>query len=39
MWPDPQAYDRTAADLASKFHKAFDQFWGLVRPEVAAAGP
>jgi phosphoenolpyruvate carboxykinase (ATP) len=39
MWPDPDAYDRAAADLASKFHKAFDQFRNLVRPEVSSAGP
>ena len=38
-WPDPAAYDKAAADLAGKFHKAFDQFRSLVRPEVASAGP
>ncbi len=39
MCPDPAAYDRAAAELAGKFHKAFDQFRNLVGPEVASAGP
>src|SRR5688572_1101851 len=39
MWPDPQAYDRAAADLAAKFRTAFDPFRNLVGPEVASAGP
>jgi phosphoenolpyruvate carboxykinase (ATP) len=38
-WADPDAYDRTVAELAQSFRKSFDQFRPLVRPEVAAAGP
>ncbi len=39
MWHDSEAYDRAYGGLAAKFRGSFDQFRGLVRPEVAAAGP
>jgi phosphoenolpyruvate carboxykinase (ATP) len=37
-WPDPEAYDAKARELAELFRKNFAQF-ADVDPEVAAAGP
>lgn len=37
-WPDKEAYDRQAADLAARFKKNFTQFT-LVGNDVRAAGP
>ncbi len=39
MWGDADEYDRVYAGLAEKFRANFGQFRGLVRPEVAQAGP
>ncbi len=39
MWSDAEEYDRVYAGLAEKFRANFAQFRGLVRPEVAQAGP
>ncbi len=39
MWADPEEYDRVYRGLAERFAANFEQFRGLVRPEVAAAGP
>jgi phosphoenolpyruvate carboxykinase (ATP) len=38
-WPDPEAYDRQAAELAGLFRKHFAPYVDTVSPEVAAAGP
>ena len=38
-WADKAAYDRTAKELATSYHKAFAPFRQHVSPEVAAAGP
>ena len=38
MWPDKDAYDRAARDLAARFQKNFTRF-GDVAAEIAAAGP
>ncbi|MGA3097214.1 MAG: phosphoenolpyruvate carboxykinase (ATP) [Bryobacteraceae bacterium] len=38
MWPDKDAYDRAARDLAARFNKNFEKFRGL-DPEIAKAGP
>ncbi|MBI2765059.1 MAG: phosphoenolpyruvate carboxykinase (ATP) [Chloroflexi bacterium] len=38
-WADPDAYDQAAADLAAQFRSNFEQFRGMVSPEVAVAGP
>jgi phosphoenolpyruvate carboxykinase (ATP) len=38
QWPDPAAYDASAADLAARFRKNFEKF-GVVAPEIAAAAP
>ena len=38
-WADGEAYDRQLSELATGFRKNFDQFRGMVSPEVAAAGP
>ncbi|WP_112427243.1 phosphoenolpyruvate carboxykinase (ATP) [Thermogemmatispora tikiterensis] len=37
-WPDPEAYDRQAAELAARFKENFKQFT-LPGEEVRAAGP
>jgi phosphoenolpyruvate carboxykinase (ATP) len=37
-WPDPEAYDRQARQLAARFRQNFEQFT-LVSDEVRAAGP
>ena len=39
MWADKDEYDRTLRSLADDFRDGFKQFKGLVRPEIAAAGP
>lgn len=39
MWANHAAYDATYDALAKKFRANFEQFRGLVRPEVAVAGP
>lgn len=39
LWSDSEAYDRAYEDLAAKFRESFEQFRGLVKPEVAVAGP
>ncbi len=38
-WPDPEAYERQAKDLAHRFHENFNQFDAQVPPEVLAVGP
>jgi phosphoenolpyruvate carboxykinase (ATP) len=38
-WADPQAYDRQAKLLVTKFQENFTQFAAQVPPEVTAAGP
>jgi phosphoenolpyruvate carboxykinase (ATP) len=38
-WPDPEAYDRKACELAARFVENFKQFAGQVAPEVANAAP
>ncbi len=38
-WPDPDAYDRTAATLATMFRDNFAAYTDGVEPDVAAAGP
>ena len=38
-WDDPEAYDRMAADLASRFKENFEQYTDHVGEEVRAAGP
>ncbi|MGH2562797.1 MAG: phosphoenolpyruvate carboxykinase (ATP) [Thermomicrobiales bacterium] len=38
-WPDPEAYDRRAAQLARSFERNFRQFADQVDPAVASAGP
>jgi phosphoenolpyruvate carboxykinase (ATP) len=38
-WPDPEAYDRRAAELALAFAEHFAPYADLVTPEVVAAGP
>lgn len=39
LWDDKDDYDREYLSLAEKFKESFDQFRGLVSPEVAVAGP
>ena len=39
MWADKEAYDTTKTGLGEKFKANFEQFRGLVSPEVAHAGP
>ena len=39
MWADREAYDVVKAGLGEKFKANFEQFRGLVSPEVAHAGP
>jgi phosphoenolpyruvate carboxykinase (ATP) len=39
LWADKEAYHRKYNELAAKFRKNFEQFRGLVSPEVAVAGP
>jgi phosphoenolpyruvate carboxykinase (ATP) len=36
-WPDPAAYDRTAAELVARFETNFESFAGLVGEDVKAA--
>jgi phosphoenolpyruvate carboxykinase (ATP) len=38
-WPDPEAYDRAAAELVAMFHANFAGFAEEVDAEIAAAGP
>jgi phosphoenolpyruvate carboxykinase (ATP) len=38
-WADPEAYDRQARVLITKFQENFTQFAAQVAPEVVAAGP
>ena len=38
-WPDPAAYDATAAKLARLFRANFEQFASQVAPAVRDAGP
>ncbi len=38
MWPDKQAYDRGAGDLAARFNRNFQKFPEASR-EIAAASP
>ena len=38
-WADADAYDQQARALAHRFHENFQQYAGLVSPEVMAAGP
>ena len=38
-WADPEAYDRTAAELAEMFRKNFEKFSGEVSEAVRKAGP
>ena len=38
-WPDPDAYDAKARELARLFQKNFDQYAAACSPEVRAAGP
>jgi phosphoenolpyruvate carboxykinase (ATP) len=38
-WPDEEAYDQKARELAAKFKEGFNAYAGLVTPEVAGAGP
>jgi phosphoenolpyruvate carboxykinase (ATP) len=38
-WPDPDAYERQARELAQMFAKNFDRFAASLPPEVLAAGP
>ena len=37
-WPDPDAYDRRARDLAGRFHANFERFES-VDPAIRDAGP
>ena len=39
QWADKAAYDKSYAALGEKFRKNFQQFRGMVSPEVAVAGP
>ncbi len=39
LWSDREAYDKSHKNLAEKFKSNFEQFRGLVQPEVAIAGP
>jgi phosphoenolpyruvate carboxykinase (ATP) len=39
MWADKRAYDEKAGELAGRFQDNFAQFNGVVRSEIAAAGP
>ena len=38
-WPDPDAYDKKARELAALFNKNFEQYAEQAAPEVKAAGP
>ncbi|MBN1146736.1 MAG: phosphoenolpyruvate carboxykinase (ATP) [Anaerolineales bacterium] len=38
-WSDPEAYDRQARLLVSKFQADFSQFAGQIDPKIAFAGP
>jgi phosphoenolpyruvate carboxykinase (ATP) len=38
-WADPDAYDRTAAQLSAMFRDNFAEFADGVDPAIAAAGP
>jgi phosphoenolpyruvate carboxykinase (ATP) len=38
-WPDKEAYDSKALELANRFGENFKQFASMVAPEVASAGP
>jgi len=38
-WPDKDAYDRKAKELAAKFHQNFAQYADQVNKEVKEAGP
>jgi len=38
-WSDPDAYDKSAQDLAARFQKNFEEFESDASPEVKAAGP
>jgi phosphoenolpyruvate carboxykinase (ATP) len=38
-WPDPDAYDARARDLAGRFRKNFEKYADQASPEVIAAGP
>jgi len=38
-WPDPEAYDRAAAQLAGCFRDNFAQYAGHLSPELRKAGP
>jgi phosphoenolpyruvate carboxykinase (ATP) len=38
-WANPSDYDQAAAALVDKFNQNFEQFAGLLPPEVTAAGP
>jgi phosphoenolpyruvate carboxykinase (ATP) len=38
-WPDPDAYDRSAAKLSAMFRDNFAEFADGVDPAIAAAGP
>ncbi len=39
QWDDKEAYDQTYQKLAEGFRENFEQFRGIVSPEVANAGP
>jgi phosphoenolpyruvate carboxykinase (ATP) len=39
QWADKDAYDRAVADLASRFRANFEQKFGAVGADIAAAGP
>ncbi len=38
-WPDPEQYDRQAAQLAARFHENFQQYADLASEEIKSAGP
>ncbi|MEJ2699730.1 MAG: phosphoenolpyruvate carboxykinase (ATP), partial [Desulfuromonadales bacterium] len=38
-WPDPEAYDEKARELAYKFHENFREYEEAVSEEVRRAGP
>ena len=39
VWPEPSAFEKTAATLAEKFTENFQQYKDNVAPEVRNAGP
>jgi phosphoenolpyruvate carboxykinase (ATP) len=38
-WPDPEAYDAKARELAGLFSKNFEPYAGACSPQIRAAGP